>query len=343
MPDLAPLLAEQSGVIEVADGEYTICDFGPPAQPRSEPLVLKAQTPHGVRIVPRGTSVAAHVGFWDRLDNTYFIGVDTRDVRINHRGCSHVKWWYADMTYPWTSHPTPGSGPLEQAAQAVQFYNTDFPDNRRSNNCGLYGCDVHDVGDDAVEIKRADSISIVGTKLRRVIPPPEAQYGDVWHDDAFQLAGACQNVLVEDSWIDDRITIGPESKHNQESFTATFRRCWVSGSPGSGWTLNVNESTQFPTPTCIVTIDRTDVRSWGHKGVDTYITSHPELFDINDVNYVKVAPPVGAVDPATLWQQAHPVDSWASYFGIGQPMNVTVSVADKQGNMATAVATASVA
>lgn len=311
---LGAYLTQPGGLLIMRDGDYTISDFAQPATQRTSWLVLKAETPHGVKIKPRdgGDVTSEHVGYWTHLNKVLFVGIDFVDVRINPRGCEDVIWWYTDHTYPLSAHPTPGSGLIAENPVGIQFDHGGSPA-RRNDRCAVYGADFHDFAVDDIHTRRSDNIKIVGSTLGKVAP---GAYGSVngWHADASQLSGRCQNLRYENCWIKDRCVYFIEEQHNQESMTITLQNTWVSGSRGVGFDLAVRESTEFPNPTAILTLNRTNVNSWGHSGADTWFTAHEELVDVNDTNY-STSTGTGT-DPATAWKQANLYDTWSTYLGI---------------------------
>jgi hypothetical protein len=314
--DFGPYLQEPGGqTIVLADGDYEVADFVQPASQRTDWLVLRASTPHGVRVVPRGGGdlVVEHVGEWTYLNKIAFVGIDFVDLRLNLHGCDEVVWWYPAWAYPNSAYPGagPGTHPADQAPTTVLFTAGGSPF-RRSNRCAIYGGNLT-ASVDCIDWKKADEIAAVGC----ILTPSGSPYEE-WHDDATQLSGQNLGVDVFCSWVKGRNFWKIEPEFNTLDCDIAVRESWVSGSFGVGFHLGVKEDAANPAPTAKLAVTRTNVRSWGHNGADTLEgdnNTHPELVQLNDFNYIPDVAPSGD-DPATKWRAAHPYTIWSDYLGI---------------------------
>lgn len=316
--NLAAYLDEPGGqLLVLADGDYTCSDFdGTGVRAgggtwQANTLILKAQTPGGVHIVPSNpATVAGHRPIWTDLERVIFVGFVFENVVLNINGCKNVKFWYCEHFYPSVEHPAPADGSGAPCGAVLTSSGSV-----RGDGVGWYGSHIHDVGDDGIRAKSQDNLEFIGGRMLD-IDRKDARFA--FHQDGFQFLGGV-GALVTDS------ELGPDNGGHFQiqsntgivgttSTTVTVNDTWVYDSINYGFILG-HELTDPGT----MTLNRTNVYSWGHNATATpndVIDSYNNA-TVNDTNVTTSEPPgFPAAPPYVAWQAANQYPSYKSYFEI---------------------------
>ena len=312
-------------VVTVPDGTYTAgfvaADTTPAIKhPATEGryggmLILQAETPGGVRIVPTGTGATLddHVLEMKGAERIVLLGFRTEAVVTRLYGCKSMWWWYPDCSYPLDEHPDyPENMALSGPTTPSTFIGGTW--NGRNNNLIWAGASIHDVGDDGFRISGTDDALWQGCTWKNVAHHgyPHNQ-SDHFHNDCIQSTGDTLNLRVYDChmvasnagsnaglmWIIEK---------DKNNISGEVQRLWHDG-PGFGVPLQFHRrDTADAGSTVKVTLE--DVWAWESVGTVTQSGSGVTLTQQN----VTAAKPSGT-DPATAWRTANPYESWRTYFG----------------------------
>ena len=278
---IAPYLHRSGGrEVEVPNGRYR---GGTITAPHDEWLVLRAETPGGVVVDLRETGLQLEEG----TSKIVFVGFRFVDGMVRLAGVDSVNFWYCEFTSPpeaWQEQFRAAGGPDEAPRAERGKYIRDLPNPlptairltggsgarpRRSRSVGIYGSDIHDVGDDALYVVHADGVRLAGLRIwdvdERGIDPGRAfgNSGDWFHNDGIQTTGSLSDFELTDSWVGEKIQWAADG---QDVTNVRFRRLWLAGSRTFGQINGISGRGRI----LDMTID--DVRAFANgQGDGTYL------------------------------------------------------------------------
>jgi hypothetical protein len=198
-----------------------------------------------------------------------------------------------------------------------------------ANFVELYGADIHDVGDDGLDIQGSD-IRVEGTRIWNIDEGThDPGYGgaggatDAFHNDSIQTGGGAYRVAVQHSYIAGKIQWGAQTGNVRDS---QFDDLWMAGSRNAGIIV---DSWEYP-----IAGHLKDIRSFGNRygfRVDVKksapIRLWPEVYyPTLTTSGIDTTAPSGTLDsngklipsavlehidnPANRWRGANSYDMW---------------------------------
>lgn len=355
---IAPYLHRPGGqVVDVPDGRYV---GGAVTASHDDWLVLRAETPGGVVVDLADTGL--------RLDATtrriVFVGFKFVNGMVRLGGVDDIQFWYCDFTSPpaqWAAKYRAAGGTVpaarNQRTGLIAKLANPLPTGIRmtstrtwtNHDIGIYGSDIHDVGDDGMFLADVGGLRVAGVRIWDVDEhgiDPGASFGnggDWFHNDGIQTAGAIDDVEITDSWIGQKLQWGATG---DDITNARFRRVWLAGSRTFGMINGVADGGR------ILANSMEDVRAFGNgqahgghdadtdafrtdfvdgrqvaqwprayeapgrfelsvRGVDLSVPSGIRIRDgvLVDVDQVRDHPR----NPANVWRRAHPYDDFREF------------------------------
>jgi hypothetical protein len=278
-------------------------------------LVLRAETPGGVKIVASGPTAGGHVFELRNAERIAFIGIDTVDVVNRFYGCKSMYWWYGDSTYPVERHPDyPNNLALNGNTTPNAF--VCGAANGRNLDLRWYGHDVHDCGDDGFRVKDTDGFW-QGCRWESIAHHGKPNSPDQYHNDCIQTMGG-SNLTVLDSYMRPIINEAGANagcmwfaEANSGSITGRIERLWHHG-PGWGKPLQFHRK-DTAQPGSTVNVALKDVYAWGHAPTSPISRSGTGV-TVTETNVVSGQP--SGTDPATKWRNANAYGAWADVMGL---------------------------
>ena len=346
--------------VVVPNGHYT---GGKVSAAHDDWLILRAETQGQVIVdlddtglqLDEGTSKVLFVGF------TFVNG----EVRLG--GVTDVAFWYCDFSFPpeqWTRQYQKAGGTTAPADRKVRDdFGTKMPNplptgirlrtgeesNVGNTRVGVFGSDLHDLGDDGLFLTDAKGIRLEGLRIWNIdekSSDPGQSLGsneDWFHNDGIQTVGGIQDVHILDSWIGQKVQWGAEDSDIRD---VEFRRLWYAGSSTFGQINEVKGSGR------ILNNTQQDIRAFGNgqrgaksdPAFDLFRTdfvdgkqravwpndfSQRGVFEMTSSAVTEEAPPGVAVadgvlvnvaqlldrpdNPANQWRTAHPYATYSAY------------------------------
>lgn len=272
------------------------------------------------------------------------VGFTPINGTVRLRGYESILW-YPDASYTAEMWAKEAGHPDSQYHHAPRTLQLEYG----NVSCRVYGADLHHTGTAIAMFPGSRMPLIQGAHLTvlgdggGVLDPL-----DVVHPDAIGAVGGNQlGIEVFDSFVDlNGSAIGMMFETSADGktggeVTLDMQRVWVRGAGGAGVILA--STTKFPMRARL-----SDVRVFDngreHGGDDVWnftyfvdgkqtivrrgepIPSLAGSMELTCVNVtIGVAPPAGAVDPATTWRSQHPYESWEdTIFGSVNPSPVPV-------------------
>jgi hypothetical protein len=353
---------DEGGHVTVPDGEYR---GGSVSTSRSDWLVLEAESPGGVVVDLSETGLELDHG----TNKVVFVGFKFVNGMVRLAGVEDVSFWYCEFTFPpeeWFRQYTLAggtapvrsserSGPSAEMANphptAIRMRHGD--DGERNLRVGVYGSDLHDLGDDGVFLGHAQSVRLEGLRIwdvddkQRYDPGERFAVSDDWfHNDSIQAVAPTSEVVIADSWLGEKVQWGTS---NGTIAGARFERLWIAGSRTFGQLSVLNGTGK------ILDTTQTEIRAFANgqnrgsyvagqdrfrsdfvdgEQVAIWPAQHREkgVFEIRARQVVDTVPlgittragvltDLGEIqdhrnNPANRWRAQHPYASWVDYLAL---------------------------
>lgn len=294
---------QQNGdqVIEIPNGTYSgggtvATNHNSTTGPCKGWLVLKAQTPGQVVVNLSGSglsisSPASHIAF---------IGIKFINAGI------HVT--ANNLLFIYTVHDgSPGQSSTDPSLKDFYLNNSNV------DNIKLYGADLYD-SCDGLALSGSSNVTLTGTVVRDMYDPDGSAAG--CHADNIDNHGKLTNFTIQDSWIKGRLQLedGPFTN-------LSIVNTWVSNSRGGGMQIFGPQSGGQMSDVRFFANTGQDVVSGDFDGLtrqNVFCEPRPRPGEIGN-NTTPGCPIANApanqstTNPATIWQQNHPIDNWASF------------------------------
>ena len=169
-------------VVEVPDGTYTGGNVTAPHPQTAGPLkgwlVLVAENPHGV-VVDLSSGM---LNLYPTTSRIMFVGFKFTNGMVKVTGADNIRFWYTEHTFPasewYRQWVAAGGGHNVSQAQGLAAMNTMANPRPKAisirnyqsdtaNSIELYGADIHDVGDDGLNVQGSD-IRVEGARIWNV-------------------------------------------------------------------------------------------------------------------------------------------------------------------------------
>lgn len=272
--DLRTYLAQPGDqTIVVPAGTYT-AGTATPLHPETDGpnrgwLVLVAERP-GETIVDLSTTGFRLTGSAKGNDvRVVFVGFTFRNGMVAVEGVRNVVFWYCDFTFPaaeWQRQYVAAGGAAARPSTSVRNRMANpFPSAFRmrsdvarptvpSRDIGIYGSDIHDVGDDGVFFYSTSGLTLQGVRIWGVDEGTHDPQ-DWWHNDSVQTTGGTNGVRIEDSYLGQKVQWGAQAG-DIANLRAT--RLWIAGSHTVAWINDVWRGRR------LVSSVQEDIRAWGN-------------------------------------------------------------------------------
>jgi hypothetical protein len=292
----------------------------------------------------------------ERTNNVLFVGVRFRNGRTRLTEVRDVRFWYCEFTFPaaeWHRQYTAAGGPLtahrDQRAELIAGMANPMPTGlwvTTSDGVGVYGSDLHDVGDDGIMLVNTDGVRVEGTRIWNISEDsydPGRSFGnsgDWFHNDGIQDVSGGAGIAIEDSWVGQKIQWTADRRELNDTH---FRRLWLAGSSTFGMIAAVrgggrilassmtdirafaNGRAVYPSHDRARTdfVDGTQRAVWPRQhfeagrfelpatNIDTTTPAGIATTNgrLNDINQVRDHPD----NPANRWRTAHPYTTWNTH------------------------------
>lgn len=242
--EILEMYPDKGGVVTVAAGEYR--GGGAGVFPHAKPLVVLAEHPGQVMVNCAAADLTMDYG----STNIFLAGLKHKSGTIMDNG-DNITFWYHDGTFPieeWNAmYLAAGGGRDKTDAQkkaAIQrmthpvckgiWIGQNAQGHQLKNNW-LYGCDIHDCGDDGVFFDKTSG----GTDGHRIWNVEEKAYdpgvnpwapGDLFHNDAVQTPGAV-DLRIGYGYLQQVCNLGGDNA----SCKLLLEDLWIAGSGAAGF------------------------------------------------------------------------------------------------------------
>lgn len=236
-------LVESSGgqEIVVPNGTY---EGGVVSAMHTDWLVLRAETRGGVVVDLRTSGLRLEAP----TRKVVFVGFRFVDGMVRLGGVEDVHFWYCEFEFPaeeWDRQfrAAGGDAPAHRSQRSAMITSMANPlptalrirsvDGHRNARIGVFGSDIHHVGDDGIFFTSVDGLRLEGVRIWDVDEKgfdPGHSFGDDadwFHNDALQTAGSVRDIEIRDSWFGQKVQW---TAQEQDIVDATFERVWIAGS-----------------------------------------------------------------------------------------------------------------